>query len=278
MEENTEVVENSPLVQVNEGTTPTTVEQMKASVDTFIEVREYLKREISKILIPGHDFYTIERFDKKRSKKILRHSLGKSGAEKLLWLHRWRVPKMALDREMMDAFDLGEPFVAIVCEVVSSTGEVLAIGRGAAKLSDHDQDVNKAIKMAQKSAYVDGTIRATGLSDFTQDLEDMFPAEVKKPSSLRGRDPRSGGRTPVKKKSPRDGGSPLPSARTAKRLEALAQSPLFTEEEKAELRVKLRKHRTDSYWSQQADQLACMLNERSLRKIKEQHDKDGRAE
>lgn len=34
--------------------------------------------------------------------------------------------------------------------------------------------LNKAIKMAQKSAFVDAVIRATGMSDlFTQDLEDM---------------------------------------------------------------------------------------------------------
>lgn len=39
--------------------------------------------------------------------------------------------------------------------------------------------LNKAIKMAQKSAYVDAVIRATGMSDlFTQDLEDMKGLDV----------------------------------------------------------------------------------------------------
>ena len=38
--------------------------------------------------------------------------------------------------------------------------------------------LNKAIKMAQKSAFVDGVIRATGMSDlFTQDIEDMEDGE-----------------------------------------------------------------------------------------------------
>jgi len=43
---------------------------------------------------------------------------------------------------------------------------------------------NKAIKMAQKSAFVDGVIRTTGMSDlFTQDVEDMtdLPNDDEKP-------------------------------------------------------------------------------------------------
>ena len=54
-------------------------------------------------------------------------------------------------------------------------------GRGASTLEKNEGDPNKTIKMAQKSAYIDSTIRATGLSDlFSQDLEDMQPVQIKK--------------------------------------------------------------------------------------------------
>jgi len=42
--------------------------------------------------------------------------------------------------------------------------------------------LNKTIKMAQKSAFVDGIIRVTGMSDlFTQDVEDMSPDQFDQP-------------------------------------------------------------------------------------------------
>jgi hypothetical protein len=44
-------------------------------------------------------------------------------------------------------------------------------GRGAAVLVKNNNDPNKTLKMAQKSAFIDAVLRASGLSDFfTQDL------------------------------------------------------------------------------------------------------------
>lgn len=44
--------------------------------------------------------------------------------------------------------------------------------------------LNKTIKMAQKSAFVDGIIRVTGMSDlFTQDVEDMSPDQFEPPKA-----------------------------------------------------------------------------------------------
>jgi hypothetical protein len=41
-------------------------------------------------------------------------------------------------------------------------------------LSQDDGDINKALKMAIKSAHIDATLRMAGLSEvFTQDIEDM---------------------------------------------------------------------------------------------------------
>jgi hypothetical protein len=51
-------------------------------------------------------------------------------------------------------------------------------GRGARSLKKDGGDVNKAIKMAEKSSMVSAVLRTGALSDvFTQDLEDMQEPE-----------------------------------------------------------------------------------------------------
>ena len=64
--------------------------------------------------------------------------------------------------------------VALLCELVTASGVVVAEGRGARHRDQDFGDVNKCIKMVQKSAQTDAVLRCAGLSEiFTQDLEDM---------------------------------------------------------------------------------------------------------
>src|SRR5690606_16916369 len=50
----------------------------------------------------------------------------------------------------------------------------VAEGIGARSVQQDSGDLNKALKMAGKSAHIDATLRMAGLSEvFTQDLEDM---------------------------------------------------------------------------------------------------------
>jgi hypothetical protein len=65
--------------------------------------------------------------------------------------------------------------IIIRCEIVDASGRVVADGVGARILAQDNGDINKALKMAEKSAHIDATLRMAGLSEvFTQDIEDMM--------------------------------------------------------------------------------------------------------
>ena len=138
----------------------------KSGVDTLLQKRDYFIQKILPKLVEGRDYYTI------KGKK----SLGKAGAEKLATIYSL-VAMFAKDKETMESFQSVANLVAYVCTLTRS-GEVVGQGRGAAVLKLNGNDANKTVKMAQKSAFIDGVIRCTGLSDiFTQDLETM-PIQV----------------------------------------------------------------------------------------------------
>jgi hypothetical protein len=102
-------------------------------------------------------------------------SLWKAGAEKIGGLLGVTVHYPDL-REYVQAALGGVDLKAIIlhCELRDATGRVLADGVGARSLAQDYGDLNKALKMAAKSAHIDATLRLSGLSEvFTQDLEDM---------------------------------------------------------------------------------------------------------
>jgi hypothetical protein len=73
------------------------------------------------------------------------------------------------------------------CELKDAAGRVLAEGVGARSLKQDYGDLNKCLKMAEKSAHIDAVLRLAGLSEvFTQDLEDLKAVgeEVPKPDDL----------------------------------------------------------------------------------------------
>ena len=58
--------------------------------------------------------------------------------------------------------------------IVDASNRIIADGVGARLLSQDNGDINKSLKMAEKSAHIDATLRMAGLSEvFTQDIEDM---------------------------------------------------------------------------------------------------------
>ena len=68
--------------------------------------------------------------------------------------------------------------ITFLCELVNrSTGVKIAEGRGSASLTESNikGNLNSAIKMAEKRAQMDATLRVAALSDrFTQDVEDSI--------------------------------------------------------------------------------------------------------
>jgi hypothetical protein len=65
--------------------------------------------------------------------------------------------------------------IILKCELNTPSGFIAAEGSGARRVDQDKGDINKSLKMAEKSAHIDATLRIVGLSEiFTQDLEDML--------------------------------------------------------------------------------------------------------
>lgn len=142
-------------------------------IDAFLEKRKEFITKVNAIMVEGKDFHVIQ------GKK----SLAKGGAEKIASIFGW-VAKFAMDTDTYGMLKVAQKdaFVCYRCYLVKPGGKIaedgrlhsIGEGRGAAILSKNAGDPNKTIKMAQKSAFIDAVLRASGLSDFfTQDLEDM---------------------------------------------------------------------------------------------------------
>lgn len=140
---------------------------IKDGIDNLLASREYFIQQVLPILKENQDFYEI------KGKK----SLAKGGAEKLASIFKLTA-KFEIDNEVKQALGDIAGLVAFKC-FLNKGKEFIGQGGGADTLSRNQNDPNKTIKMAQKRAYVDAVIRATGLSDiFTQDIEDMEADKV----------------------------------------------------------------------------------------------------
>lgn len=107
-------------------------------------------------------------------------NMFKPGAEKVTAALGIRVSFPAFRDYERAALD-GKLIAQIVlrCRLEDGAGNCFAEGIGARSVEDDYGDVNKALKMAAKSAQVDGVLRIGGLSEnFTQGLEDMPPAKL----------------------------------------------------------------------------------------------------
>jgi hypothetical protein len=103
-------------------------------------------------------------------------SLFKPGAEKICGMLGVTVRYPTLpdyEKAALNGSTLNQ--IIIRCEIVDTSGRVVADGVGARQLAQDNGDINKALKMAEKSAHIDATLRMAGLSEvFTQDIEDML--------------------------------------------------------------------------------------------------------
>jgi hypothetical protein len=122
-------------------------------------------------LVDGTDFGAIKRSNGSMTKPSLR----KPGAEKICGM-LGVIPTFPTLKDYEQLALQGIPIDQIIlrCHLLSASGDVLADGVGARSLKQDNGDLNKALKMACKSAHIDATLRMAGLSEiFTQDLEDM---------------------------------------------------------------------------------------------------------
>lgn len=131
----------------------------KYDIDGFLSKRQEFIEKVNNICVEGRDYHVV------KGKK----SLAKGGAEKIASIFTWTA-QFEKDTDTLSMLGDQKGLVAYKCTLVN--GQFVGEGRGAATLSKNEGDPNKTIKMAQKSAFIDAVLRASGLSDFfTQDLD-----------------------------------------------------------------------------------------------------------
>lgn len=163
-------------------------EVFRAGLDRRKENRAALMEWIRAALVEGVDYGRIHVVSKDRCKlgkhctnaaHFSKPSLFKPGAEKICGMLGVSVHFPTLhDYEQAALHGVELHNVIIRCEIRDAAGHVVADGVGARSLKQDYGDINKALKMAEKSAHIDATLRMAGLSEvFTQDLEDMTNGE-----------------------------------------------------------------------------------------------------
>jgi hypothetical protein len=120
---------------------PTTLEQNMAN---WHQMRALLTAYILEHLQEGIDYYTLT-----IGGKVSKPSLSKAGSEKFLSLFNVHA-KFRKDDETWEMLGRPAGVICYVCELYTKRGELVGEGRGAREVLK-EKDINKAIKMAQKS-------------------------------------------------------------------------------------------------------------------------------
>ncbi len=145
-------------------------EVFRAGLDRRKANRGAMMEWIRSAMVEGVDYGVIQT---KRGPS--KPSLWKPGAEKICGMLGVTIHFPTLhDYEQAALHGVDIKHVIIRCEIHDAAGRVVADGVGARTISQDYGDLNKALKMAEKSAHIDAALRMAGLSEvFTQDLEDM---------------------------------------------------------------------------------------------------------
>jgi hypothetical protein len=144
------------------------------SMSAWKEQRQLLARYIKEQLTDGVDYYTLR--IKGRDTKP---TLSKAGSEKFLAIFKLTAT-FQQDQATWTMLGSKEGVLCYTCTLLTREGQVVGEGRGARTLAQDQGDINKAVKMAQKSAQIDAILRTGCLSDvFTQDINepDETPAK-----------------------------------------------------------------------------------------------------
>ncbi len=175
--------ENLPVVAANPLDLPATT--FKDGLDRRKANRAALMAWVRDALVDGSDFgkiHIVSRYkcqagnECKNPNHFSKPSLFKPGAEKICGMLgvTVRYPTLAdYEKAALTGAQLSQ--IIIRCEILDASGRVVADGIGARVIAQDNGDLNKALKMAEKSAHIDATLRMAGLSEvFTQDIEDII--------------------------------------------------------------------------------------------------------
>lgn len=156
--------------------------QFEIAIEREKKIRSLLQKYIDDVLIKDVDYGPIHvvkdcpnryggcKIPGHFSKDVIR----KSGAEKVCSLFHLR-PVFKKDEEVIAMLGGVPGLVALKCDLVDPSSNVVAEGRGACTIEEHKGSVNKAIKICEKRAQVDATLRlGYGISSsFTQDEDEI---------------------------------------------------------------------------------------------------------
>lgn len=164
----TKQIEKTPDLEVSDTQNITQNQhEVNYDIDGFLQKRQEFITKVNTIMVEKQDYHIIKQ----------KKSLAKGGAEKIASIFGWTAT-FERDKDAMEAFSEVKGIICFVCNL-HKDDKLVGQGRGSAILSKNDNDPNKTLKMAQKSAFIDAVLRASGLSDFfTQDLEDMPVEEI----------------------------------------------------------------------------------------------------
>ena len=160
--------------------------ELKAALDRRTTNRQLVMDWIKSGLVEGVDYGQIHTAGKNRCQYAAQYrgnecpnpahwskpQLFKAGAEKVTGMLGLRVEYPSLPEYERMVLE-GKQIVHVVlrCQLVGPTG-IVAEGVGARSLAKDDGDLNKALKMAEKSGLIDACLRVAGLSAiFGQDAE-----------------------------------------------------------------------------------------------------------
>jgi hypothetical protein len=155
---------------------------LKKELKRQLEVRKVYAQIIKDYLIEGIDYgpihiakncphkYNVEAC--KTPAHWSKKNLFKSGSEKIIGLFKLRA-EFHKDEDTSSMMASVKDAAFYVCKLIYiPSGEIVTEGRGACSLKEKYDNVNNAIKIAQKRAKTDAVL-SLGFSDsFTQDLED----------------------------------------------------------------------------------------------------------
>src|SRR5262249_14687829 len=156
-------------------------EALAAQLESFSKARTLFVAWLFDRLVSGTDYMLIHRKVGPRGSKTDcpnrgdakgsacetcggKATLCKPGSEKICGLLQLR-PRFKRDVDAWEMLGGEAGLVTLVCELVTPAGVVVAEGRGARHRDQDFGDVNKCLKMAQKSAQTDAVLRCRGAPD-----------------------------------------------------------------------------------------------------------------
>ena len=187
---------------------------LEQSMQDWSAQRQVVKRFLQQELVEGTDYYTL-RIKGRETKP----ALSKAGSEKFMALFQLHA---SFEQDTATWTMLGQPqgTLCYVCRLHTRGGELIGEGRGARTLQQDGGDINKAVKMASKSAMVDAILRTGALSDvFTQD-EESIPGATVEPAKATPAKPTS---QDLRQRIWRMVQAQAPEARTREAVEAWIQ-------------------------------------------------------